>query len=116
MAKKNSAMERLSIDVLPEEHRQIKAYAALYGKTIREYVLECVQKLKEGMQKQRSDDEKHDAEMAKVTTPVIDVAQSAPAKPVEAAKPMEKSVDVVSDVSSGKSASGERDIVRDVTK
>lgn len=44
MTKKNSAMERLSIDVLPEEHRQIKAYAALYGKTIREYVLECVQK------------------------------------------------------------------------
>jgi hypothetical protein len=30
--------------VLPEERRQIKAYAALYGKTMREYVLECVQK------------------------------------------------------------------------
>ena len=36
--------ERLSIDVRPEEHRQIKALAALYGKTIREYVLECVRK------------------------------------------------------------------------
>lgn len=44
MAKKNLGRERLSIDVLPEERRQIKAYAALYGKTMREYVLECVQK------------------------------------------------------------------------
>ncbi len=44
MIKKNTGRERLSIDVLPEEHRQIKAYAALYGKTMREYVLECVQK------------------------------------------------------------------------
>ncbi|MBC8456476.1 MAG: antitoxin [Deltaproteobacteria bacterium] len=35
--------ERLSIDVLPEEHRKIKAYAAIHGKTIREYVLESVQ-------------------------------------------------------------------------
>ncbi|MBM3253295.1 MAG: hypothetical protein FJZ16_03460 [Candidatus Omnitrophica bacterium] len=34
--------ERLSIDVLPEEHRQIKAYAALHGETIREYVLESI--------------------------------------------------------------------------
>ena len=31
--------DRLSIDVLPEEHRQIKVYAALHGMTIREYVL-----------------------------------------------------------------------------
>lgn len=31
--------ERLSIDVFPEEHRQIKAYAAVCGQTIREYVL-----------------------------------------------------------------------------
>ncbi|PIV42478.1 MAG: hypothetical protein COY75_03835 [Nitrospirae bacterium CG_4_10_14_0_8_um_filter_41_23] len=34
--------ERLSIDVLPEEHRRIKAYAALHGETIREYVVESV--------------------------------------------------------------------------
>jgi len=34
--------ERLSIDVLPEEHRRIKAYAALHGETIREYVIESV--------------------------------------------------------------------------
>lgn len=44
MVKKNLGRERLSIDVLPEERRQIKAYAALSGKTMREYVLECVQK------------------------------------------------------------------------
>ena len=34
--------ERLSIDVFPEEHKQIKVYAALHGKTIREYVVESV--------------------------------------------------------------------------
>lgn len=34
---------RLSIDLLPEEHRQIKIYAAMYGKTIREYILEILQ-------------------------------------------------------------------------
>ncbi|MFC1746439.1 hypothetical protein ACFL35_20770 [Candidatus Riflebacteria bacterium] len=34
--------ERLSIDVHPDEHRKIKAFAALDGKSIREFVLECV--------------------------------------------------------------------------
>ena len=34
--------ERLSVDVSPEEHRQIKAFAALQGKTIREFVLDCI--------------------------------------------------------------------------
>lgn len=44
MAKTKMAIrERLSIDVLPEEHRQIKAYAALHGKSIRKYVIESVQ-------------------------------------------------------------------------
>lgn len=43
MQKTNVARERLSIDVLPDEHRQIKIYAAIYGKTIREYVIESVQ-------------------------------------------------------------------------
>ncbi len=33
---------RLSIDVLPEERRKIKTYAALHGETIREYVLASV--------------------------------------------------------------------------
>lgn len=36
--------ERLSIDVLPGEHRRIKAYAALHGQTIREYVMESVRR------------------------------------------------------------------------
>lgn len=34
--------ERLSIDVPAEEHKQIKAYAALCGETIREYVIKSV--------------------------------------------------------------------------
>lgn len=34
--------ERLSIDVFPQEHRQIKACAALHGMTIRQYILESV--------------------------------------------------------------------------
>lgn len=42
MSKINVERERLSIDVFPEEHRQIKIYAALHGETIREYVLRCV--------------------------------------------------------------------------
>ncbi len=40
---KMAVRERLSIDVLPEEHRQIKAYAAIHGKSIREYVIESIQ-------------------------------------------------------------------------
>ena len=42
MAKGGMIRERLSIDVLPEEHRQIKVYAALHGKTMREYIIESV--------------------------------------------------------------------------
>ncbi|MDP8262406.1 MAG: hypothetical protein P9M13_03785 [Candidatus Ancaeobacter aquaticus] len=42
MSKLEPKRERLSIDVYPFEHRQIKAFAAFYGKTIREYVLESV--------------------------------------------------------------------------
>jgi len=42
MAKAGMARERLSIDVLPKEHRQIKAYAALHGETIREYVVKSL--------------------------------------------------------------------------
>lgn len=34
--------ERLSIDVYPEEHRKIKAYAAFHGETIRDYVIKSV--------------------------------------------------------------------------
>ena len=42
MRKLSIVRERLSIDVLPEERKQIKVYAALCGKTIREYVIESV--------------------------------------------------------------------------
>ena len=42
MVKMSAERERLSIDVLPEEHRQIKVHAALRGQTIREYVLESI--------------------------------------------------------------------------
>ena len=42
MTKAAVTRERLSIDVLPKEHRQIKVYAALHGETIREYVIESV--------------------------------------------------------------------------
>ncbi len=42
MAKADTIRERLSIDVLPKEHRQIKVYAALHGETIREYVVRSV--------------------------------------------------------------------------
>lgn len=42
MVGNNGGRDRLSIDVLPEEHKKIKAYAALHGQTIREYVLESI--------------------------------------------------------------------------
>ncbi len=42
MAKTDATRERVSIDVRPEEHRQIKLFAILSGQTIREFVLESV--------------------------------------------------------------------------
>lgn len=42
MATINRKTERLSIDVLFEEHKKIKTHAALRGITIREYVLDTV--------------------------------------------------------------------------
>ena len=42
MKKLENGRDRLSIEVLPSEHRQIKAYAALHGQTIRDYVLESI--------------------------------------------------------------------------
>ena len=42
MTKTSAQRVRMSIDVLPEEHRQIKVYAALHGETIRDFVLESV--------------------------------------------------------------------------
>ncbi len=42
MKKENIARDRLSIDIAPQEHRKIKAYAALHGQSIREYVIESI--------------------------------------------------------------------------
>ncbi len=42
MSKTNVIRDRLSIDLPPKEHRKIKAYAAIHGQTIREYVLESI--------------------------------------------------------------------------
>ena len=42
MQKTEIKRDRLSIEVLSTEHRQIKAYAALHGQTIREYVLNSI--------------------------------------------------------------------------
>ena len=42
MKKIDHVRDRLSIEILPNEHRQIKAYAAIHGQTIREYVLESI--------------------------------------------------------------------------
>ena len=33
-------MTRLSIDVTPEQHQRLKAIAALYGQTLKDYILE----------------------------------------------------------------------------
>lgn len=40
--KKSYTRNRLSIDINPEEHQEIKIFATLHGKTIREYVLESI--------------------------------------------------------------------------
>jgi len=34
-------MPRLSIEITPEQHQKLKAIAALSGKTIKQYVLDC---------------------------------------------------------------------------
>ena len=42
MADEVAERNRISLDVRPEEHRRIKASAALHGQSIRQYVLESV--------------------------------------------------------------------------
>lgn len=42
MAKSAKKRDRLSIDVLAEEHRLIKVFAAINNETIREYILKAV--------------------------------------------------------------------------
>ena len=54
MSKSTVKRERLSVDVLPEEHRLIKMYAAMRGETIRDYVLASV---KERILKEREKNE-----------------------------------------------------------
>jgi uncharacterized protein (DUF1778 family) len=34
-------MSRISIDITPEAHQRLKAFAALKGQTIKDYILEC---------------------------------------------------------------------------
>lgn len=52
--------ERMSIDVFPEEHKQIKIFAAIHGETIREYVMESV--------RERLEREKEDTQLMAMTT------------------------------------------------
>ena len=59
MARTNIERDRLSIDIFPEVHRKIKAYAAIHGQTIREYVLESIQ--------ERLRREKEDTELMSLT-------------------------------------------------
>ena len=42
MVQAATGRNRISLDVRAEEHRRIKASAALHGQSIRRYVLECV--------------------------------------------------------------------------
>ena len=54
MARTNIERDRLSIDIFPGVHRKIKAYAAIHGQTIREYVLESIQ---ERLKREKEDKE-----------------------------------------------------------
>jgi uncharacterized protein (DUF1778 family) len=60
--------ERLSIDVLPEEHKKIKAYAAIYGETIREFILKS---LRERLQREAEERSLADLTMHLDTDPVL---------------------------------------------
>ena len=60
MRKSENVRDRLSIEVLPNEHRQIKAYAALHGQTIRDYVMESI--------RQRLRHEAEDKDLLNMTT------------------------------------------------
>ena len=54
MIKVHEGLNRLSIDMRPEEHKAIKAYAALHEQSMREYVLEALREhiKQEGEEKQ----------------------------------------------------------------
>ena len=42
MSRTETGRVRISLDVQPEEHRQLKVLAALHGRTMREYILGCL--------------------------------------------------------------------------
>ena len=66
MKKSEGEKGRLSIDVPPDEHKQIKIYAALHGKSIREYVLESIrERLREEVE------ERHLSAMTNFVSPVL---------------------------------------------
>jgi nanoRNase/pAp phosphatase (c-di-AMP/oligoRNAs hydrolase) len=83
-------------------------------------VLECIQKLKDGMQKMREDDEKKEQELSRVaaSTPVAkDIPQAGRKVTPPPVQPMEKGIDVVQSVEKKVADDGkQRDIVKDVTK
>ena len=58
---------RLSIDILAEEHKQIKIYATLHGQSIREFVLESV--------RERLRHEADDKDLLDMTTHISPVLQ-----------------------------------------
>jgi len=62
MTNKAKKRERMSIDVFPEEHKQIKIFAAIHGETIREYVMESV--------RERLCREKEDTQLRLMTTKI----------------------------------------------
>jgi len=62
MTNETKKRERMSIDVFPEEHKQIKIFAAIHGETIREYVMESV--------RERLSREKEDTQLMTMTTKI----------------------------------------------
>jgi bifunctional oligoribonuclease and PAP phosphatase NrnA len=82
-------------------------------------VLECIQKLKDGMQKQKAEAEEEATPLPQSSVPVsVPVSQPKP-QPQSQAQTVPQGIDVVSGVGEKKPdapASGERDIIQDLTK
>ncbi len=62
MIQQRAIKERMSIEVSLEEHKKIKALAALHGNTIKEYVLECL--------RERMRQESEEKDILKITTSI----------------------------------------------
>ena len=62
MKGKTNKRERMSIDVLPGERREIKIFAALKGETIREYVM--------GSIRERLMREREEAQLSAITAKI----------------------------------------------